>query len=472
MQNYILAPLLLLASLLAGPALAQRPNVIVIVADDLGRQDLGCYGNTYFETPNLDRFAQQGKRFTNAYAAAPVCSPSRTSMLTGRYPARVGVTNFIWGRRTDAASPVLPAAYKNYLPQEEITLAEKFKQNQYATALVGKWHLGENTEPVLSHPAKQGFDYVVDHDFGLVPRGKSYEWYVMGDTAATFTLPQLNQRITSHALDYLNKQQKASPFFMMLTYYSPHLPLQATEEKIAKYRKKPNPKPGLFHPTYGAMVEELDDNIGRVLSQLKQNKQEDNTIVIFLSDNGGLSVEEAGDTQPTTNAPYKDGKGYLSEGGIRIPLLVRWPGKVKAGTVSPAVVSTIDFYPTLLDIIQNKALDKQPIDGVSFKNQLLSDQQSGAISQRKLYWHYPHFSNQGSRPAAAVRYKNFKLIESLEDNSVRLYDLAADPYEKTDLKSQQPQLAAQLQQAIHQWQTTVNANMPPKKTTSHAKQPE
>lgn len=443
-------------------ASAQKPNVIIIIADDLGRQDLGCYGNTYFETPHLNQFAKEGKLFNNAYAAAPVCSPSRTSILTGRYPARVGVTNFIWGRRTDSASKVLPAPYKNYLPQEEVTLAEKFKQNSYTTALVGKWHLGENTEPVLSHPAKQGFDYVVDHDFGLIPEGKSYKWYVVGDTTKPYTLPQLNERITNHAIDYLN-DKKDSSFFMMLTYYSPHLPLQATEEKINRYKNKANPKPGLYHPVYGAMVEELDDNVGKILNQLKQNNLEENTIIIFLSDNGGLSVDEAGDTQPTTNDPYKDGKGYLSEGGIRIPFIVRWPGKVKAGSVNDAVISTIDYYPTLMDIIDNQTPDKQKIDGLSFKKELMTDKISKNIKKRKLYWHYPHFSNQGSRPSAAVRYKNLKLIESLEDNSIQLYNLATDTYEKNNIKDEEPKLARKLQGYIQQWQKEVNANMPIRK---------
>lgn len=443
-------------------ASAQKPNVILIIADDLGRQDLGCYGNAYFETPHLNQFAKEGKLFNNAYAAAPVCSPSRTSILTGRYPARVGVTNFIWGRRTDSASKVLPAPYKNYLPQEEVTLAEKFKQNSYTTALVGKWHLGENTEPVLSHPAKQGFDYVVDHDFGLIPEGKSYKWYVVGDTTKPYTLPQLNEQITNHAIDYLD-EKKSTPFFLMLTYYSPHLPLQATEAKINKYKNKNNPKPGLYHPVYGAMVEELDDNVGKILSQLKQNNLDENTIIIFLSDNGGLSVDEAGDTQPTTNDPYKDGKGYLSEGGIRIPFIVRWPGKVKAGSVNDAVISTIDYYPTLMDIIDNQTPDKQKIDGLSFKKELMIDKISKNIKKRKLYWHYPHFSNQGSRPSAAVRYKNLKLIESLEDNSIQLYNLATDPYEKNNIKDEEPKLARKLQGYIQQWQKEVNANMPIRK---------
>lgn len=465
MKYNIIAILLFSISILSKPASAQKPNVILIIADDLGRQDLGCYGNTYFETPHLNQFAKEGKLFNNAYAAAPVCSPSRASILTGRYPARVGVTNFIWGRKTDSASQILPAPYKNYLPQEEVTLAEKFKQNNYATALVGKWHLGENTEPVLSHPAKQGFDYVVDHDFGLIPEGKSYKWYVVGDTTLPYTLPQLNERITNHAIDYLNRKRDG-PFFLMLTYYSPHLPLQATKEKINKYKNKTNSKPGLYHPVYGAMVEELDDNVGKILNRLKQNNLEENTIVLFLSDNGGLSVDEAGDTQPTTNDPYKDGKGYLSEGGIRIPLLIRWPGKVKAGAVGDAVVSTIDYYPTLMDIIQNNAPDKQQIDGLSFKSSIISDKISRQIKRRKLYWHYPHFSNQGSRPSAAVIYKNFKLIESLEDDSIKLYDLSIDRYEKNDIKGKEAKLARKLQNDIHQWQKDVNANMPIIKKTS------
>ena len=458
-------PLLLLLALLtlgvgrpADPP-ATPPNVLLIVADDLGGVDLGCYGNPFFETPNLDRFARSALRFTQAYAAAPVCSPSRTSMLTGRDPARVGLTNFIIGKRTDLASPVLPAPFLDHLPLSEITLAEEFKRDGYATALVGKWHLGENTQPARSNPDLQGFDYVTDFDFGLRPRGVSYDWYQEGDTLRAYRLPELNERITNHALDYLRKPHE-KPFFMMLTHYAPHLPLQAAAEKEAKYRRKPNPKPGEFNPLYGAMVEELDDHVGRVLAELERSGLARNTVVIFVSDNGGVAVDEAGEKQPTTNAPFRAGKGLLYEGGVRIPLLVRWPGRTQPG-VTDALVTTTDLFPTLLDLARGKptAFDR-PIDGRSFRPVLEGKK---APARGAVFWHYPHFSNQGGRPSAAVRRGNDKLILSLEDDSAQLFNLKTDPGETTDLAAREPKKAEELKALLKNWQRSVNANMPIRK---------
>lgn len=438
---------------------ATPPNILLIVADDLGGMDLGCYGNRYFETPQLDRFARSALRFTQAYAAAPVCSPSRTSLLTGRDPARVGLTNFIIGKRTDPASPVLPAPFLDHLPLSEVTLAEELHRDGYATALVGKWHLGENTQPARSNPDLQGFEYVTDFDFGLRPRGESYDWYQAGDSTRAYRLPELNERITNHALEYLSRPHE-KPFFLMLTHYSPHLPLQATPEKAAKYRQKPNPKPGEMNPLYGAMVEELDDHVGRVLTELERTGLARNTVVVFLSDNGGVAVDEAGEKQPTTNAPFRAGKGLLYEGGLRIPLLVRWPGHTRPG-VTDALVTTTDLFPTLLELARQKpTVFDRPIDGRSFRAVL---EEKKVPDCGPVFWHYPHFSNQGGRPSAAVRRGSDKLIRSLEDGSVQLFNLKTDPGETTDLAARQPRKAAELKQLLTNWQRSVKANMPIRK---------
>ncbi|GAA4468860.1 sulfatase [Nibrella saemangeumensis] len=433
-----------------------RPNILLIIADDLGVNDLGSYGNAYIETPHLDSLARSGLRFTNAYAACPVCSPSRASVLTGRYPARIGLTNFIIGKRTDPASPVLPADYLDHLPLSEVTLAEELKKDGYTTALVGKWHLGENTRPADSDPAKQGFDYVTDYDFGLLPRGQSYKWYRTGDRLTAYELPQLNERITAHALEYLRQPHK-EPFFLMLTHYSPHLPLQATAGMKAKYERKPHPKPGKINPLYGAMVEELDGHVGRVLGELERQRLTSNTLVIFMSDNGGLAVDEAGDRQPTTNEPYRAGKGILYEGGVRIPLIVSGTGLGNLGT-SDHLLTTTDLFPTLLERVRGRATAfAAPIDGKSFAP-LLTKQ---AVQARgPVFWHYPHFSNQGGRPSAAIRQGDYKLILSLENGQTELYDLRTDPGETTDLARKLPRQTAELKTKLLNWQRSVRANMP------------
>ncbi|WP_051211041.1 sulfatase [Runella zeae] len=433
------------------------PNILLIVADDMGYTDLGCYGNAYFETPHLDKLATEGVRFTNAYATCPVCSPSRASFLTGRYPARIGLTNFIKGLKTDPQSPVLPADYIDHLPLSEHTIAEMLKESGYQTALIGKWHLGENTQPEKSHPQRQGFDIVQDFDYGLLPRDNSYDWFKVGDTLNALKLPQLNAKITQHTLDFLRQRQHEKPFFLMMTHYAVHLPLQASPKLVEKYRRKPNPKPDEYNPIYAAMMEEMDASIGVVLAELDKQNLRENTLIIFVSDNGGLVVDEAGDKQPTTCYPLRNGKGTLYEGGVRVACLMSWRGKITPLSVSDAIISGVDLYPTLLEMVQGKK--ESILDGSSF-GAVFTQKVNKTVSNRPIFWHYPHFSNQGGRPSAAVRQGDYKLIVSLENGATELYNLKNDIGEKNNLATIEPDKTAALKLLLSNWQKQVKANMP------------
>jgi len=433
-------------------------NIVLIIADDLGRNDLGCYGNTYISTPNIDFIAQKSILFANAYAAAPVCSPTRSSILTGLYPARTGITNFIDGRKTEALSPVLPAPYLNYLPYALVTLPELLVKNGYQTALIGKWHLGENTFPQLSHPQKNGFQLVKHHDYGLIPEGNSYVWIKGIDSAGKrYQLPALTDMITNDALNYIDTVG-TKPFLLMVTHYNPHLPLQPKEETANKYRKKQNPYGKKINPLYAAMVDELDYSIGQIWKKLKEKNRLNNTIFIFLSDNGGVVTNEAGEEQPTTSAPFRNGKGTLYEGGIRIPFLFYHP-KIAKPLKSQDKIITTDLLPTILDLcnIENPI---GILDGSSFAKALKNKKR---ISKRPLFFHYPHFSNQGGRPTAAIIEDDYKLILSLENGTTELYNLTNDPGEKLNLNNSLPQIATKLKTKLIKWQRGVNANMPIKK---------
>lgn len=452
------------ASASGDAAAPPRPNVVLIVADDLGWADLGAYGNPFYESPNLDALAARGVRFTQAYAAAHVCSPTRASLLTGRYPARVGLTNYLVGTKTVEDSPVEPAEFLHYLPPGERTVAEVLKANGYYTGLMGKWHLGENGDSIdVSAPTEQGFDEAKGWDYGLVPVGESYEWYQIGKEDESFRLPHLSAMVTRDAGDFIDRHADTT-FFLAVTHYAVHLPLQGQPELVEKYRAKPNPRPDDYHPVYAAMIEELDDSVGEILASLERNGLTDNTLVVFVSDNGGLAVGEAGD-KPTVNDPLRAGKGTMYEGGIRVPMIAYWPGHFAGGRVEDRVVATTDLYPTLLASVG--ATDERPgvgrvIDGADV-SATLAGASAPAAAERELFWHYPHFSNQGGRPRSAIRRGDYKLIENLEDGSVELYDLAADPGETTDLAAERAGLAGALVTRLREWQRETDAPMPTRK---------
>jgi arylsulfatase A-like enzyme len=445
-----------------------RPNIVFFLADDLGRHDLGCYGSTFYETPHLDRLAKEGARFTAAYAACPVCSPTRASIMSGQWPQRTGVTDYIgaaapekWNRNTK----LLPAAYADRLGLDEPTLAKALKAAGYATFFAGKWHLG----PEGWWPENQGFDV----NRGGVTRGapngggKYFSPYDNPRLADGPPGEHLPDRLATETTKFIESNRQR-PFFVYFSLYSVHTPLMAREDLRKKYEAKRRrlalePEWGREgerdvrlvqeHAVYAGMVEAMDQAVGKVLGKLDELGLAENTLVIFTSDNGGLSTSEG---WPTSNVPLRGGKGWMYEGGIGEPLLVRWPKEVKAGTVVDAPVSSPDFFPTLLEAAGAKPQPGQTLDGLSLMPLL----RGGALPERALFWHYPHYGNQGGAPGAAIRRGDWKLIEWLEDGRAELFDLAADPGEQLDLAAEQPERVAKLRAELQDWQREVGAKFP------------
>ena len=447
----------------AKAAAKRKPNFVFLLADDLGWTDLGCYGSRFYETPNLDKLAAGGMRFTDAYAACPVCSPTRVSIMTGKYPARVGLTNWLSGR---IKKKLLGAPYIKQMPLEEVTVAEALKAGGYATGFVGKWHLGG--EPYW--PEKQGFDVNVAGCHAGSPIGGYFAPWGNPRMEDGPKGQYLTDRLTDEGLAFLDKH-KDGPFLLYQSYHVVHTPIQARKDLIAKYRAKAARPPfhrteparpeaerkvrqTQNHPVYAAMVEALDANVGRILAKLDELGVADNTVVFFMSDNGGLSTSEG---SPTSNVPLRAGKGWVYEGGIREPMIVRWPGVAQPGrTCGEPVVST-DFYPTILEMAGLAARPKQHVDGVSLAPLL---QGAKSLGRKAIYWHYPHYSPQGGRPACAVRAGRYKLLRFFEDDHVELYDLAADLGESTDLAAKLPAKAAELRKMLDDWLKSVGAKMP------------
>lgn len=458
---------------------AGKPNIVFFLADDLGQRDLGAYGSTFYETPNLDRLAKEGAKFTDAYAACPVCSPTRASILTGQWPQRTGITDYIgapakpeaWKRNTK----LLPAPYSDRLALDAPTLAKALKSAGYATFFAGKWHLG----PEGWWPENQGFDI----NKGGIDRGGPYG-------GKKYFSPYANPRLTDgpdgeHLPDWLATEttrfieaNKERPFFAYFSFYDVHTPLMAREDLRKKYEAK-RVRLGLTekwgregerdvrlvqeHAVYAAMVEAMDLAVGKVLAKLDALGLRDNTLVIFTSDNGGLSTSEG---WPTSNIPLRGGKGWMYEGGIREPLLVRWPGVVKPGSVIGTPVSSPDFFPTLLEAAGARPQPGQTLDGTSLMPLL----KGGTLPERALFWHYPHYGNQGGAPGSAVRRGDWKLIEWAEDNRAELFNLAQDIGEAINLADKEPKRVAQLRAELVAWEKQVGAKVPtPNPTYDSAK---
>lgn len=444
------------------------PNVIFFLADDLGRQDLGAYGSTFYETPHLDRLARDGAKFTDAYAACPVCSPTRASILSGQWPQRSGITDYIGAPQPEAwkrNTKLLPAAYSDRLALDSPTLAKSLKAAGYATFFAGKWHLG----PQGWWPENQGFD----HNLGGIDKGGPYGgdkyFSPYGNPRLTDGPPgeHLPDRLATEAAKFI-AANKDRPFFAYFPFYSVHTPLMARADLQKKYEEK-RARLGLTekwgregerdvrltqaHAVYAAMVEAMDLAVGKVLAQLDALGLRENTLVIFTSDNGGLSTSEG---WPTSNLPLRGGKGWMYEGGIREPLLVRWPGTVKPGSVIGAPVSSPDFFPTLLEAAGAKPAPGQILDGVS----LVPVLRGGAAPDRAIFWQYPHYGNQGGAPAAAVRRGPWKLIHWFEDDRFELFNVVTDLAEATDLAAREPARVAGLRAELAAWQRTVGAVFP------------
>jgi arylsulfatase A len=420
-----------------------------MLVDDLGYSDVECFGSTFYETPNIDRLAASGIRFTQAYAACPVCSPTRASIMTGKSPARLKLTNFLKGVRSPEDSPVLTAPYADALALEEVTVAEILREAGYVTGHVGKWHLGGKG----FDPETQGFDACFPGD-GTDP----YRADALTDEACRFV-----------------ESNRDRPFFLYCCQYTVHIPLKTKPEKLAKYEAKlaaHPPRAGdQSNPHYAAMVESMDDGIGRLIETLHRCGIADNTAVFFFSDNGGLSVHEGPLTPATTNAPLRNGKGYLHEGGIRTPLIASWPGVTKPGRVCSTPVCSIDFLPTMCAMarVSPESAGTHDVDGID-----LSDLLSGNnVPQRgdALYWHYPHFSNQGGRPGGAIRSGDWKLIENYEFGDLELYDLNHDIGEVHNVAKEKRERASTLLEMLRNWRAKVDATMPPRNPAYKAQVP-
>ena len=418
---------LFLGALLAlAPAKAQEttPNFVILFADDLGINDLGCFGRKDQNTPNLDKLAADGARFTQAYAAASVCSPSRAGLLTGQSPARLKITTFLTGRTDRASHRVLGASLNYNLPNGVQTIAQLLKPKGYASAAVGKWHLGGKGH----QPTDHGFD---EYFAGKANAGAESPMGGKGELGQA-----------DYAVKFIERN-KAKPFFLYLAFDNPHIPLAAPAKAIEANAKS-------FHPTYAALIESLDTAVGRVLKALEAQGLAKNTFVVFASDNGGVHISELKESPPTYNAPSRAGKGFVYEGGIRTPLIIRYPALLKPAVISEPVVLG-DLCPTicaLAKVALPTTLDFQDISPVLFEQKPLN---------RPLFWHQPHYMNQGGKPAGVAREGEWKLIEQYEDGSLELYNLAKDPSETTDLAAAEPARVAALRGKLEAWRRSVGA---------------
>jgi uncharacterized sulfatase len=432
---------------LTGLGLRKKPNIVFILADDLGWHQLGCYGSTFYETPNLDRFAKQGMRFTDAYAACPVCSPTRASIMTGKYPARLHLTNFIKGG-SPKNKKLLTPDWTAYLPLGEVTIAEALKPVGYAAGHFGKWHLNKDKNYKLGRlmdPGSQGFDDVLTTHKPRKGPKSPYEndWHHV-------------RQITERATNFIEKN-KDRPFFCYVTHNSIHRPEREKKELIEKYRRKPDAdndqKYGHNNPVQAAMLETLDKSVAAILNKLDELKLSDDTLVIFFGDNGHLG--------PKDSKPLRGSKADLYEGGIREPMLVRWPGVVKAGSTCNVPVISNDFFPTLLEVAGLKVTDPT-VDGVSLMALL---KQTGKPKRDALYWHLPHYHDQGVAPSGAVRQGDYKLIEWYEksidsidtEGALELFNLKNDTSEQHNLAREMPKKTAELYRKLKHWRKSVNA---------------
>jgi arylsulfatase A-like enzyme len=448
-----------------------RKNIILILIDDMGWMDIGCQGSSFYETPRLDRLAQEGMRFTDAYASCPVCSPTRASIMTGKYPATVGITNFLGGK---AQGRLLDVPYFDHLPLEERSLATVMREGGYSTWHIGKWHLGEEG----CWPEDHGFDVNVGGHRAGHPKSyfSPYSNPRLADGPAG---EYLTDRLTDEAVKLIKKRGD-KPFFMNFCHYAVHTPIQSPSELVEKYRAKASAlgldskepfEDGDFFPSdakrkgrirrrlfqsdpaYAAMVENLDWNIGRVLDALNDEGIADDTVVMFTSDNGGLATSEG---SPTSNAPLSEGKGWMYEGGTREPLIVKWPGVTPPNSTCREPTTSPDFYPTCLEIAGLPLVPEQHVDAVSIVPLLKGEK----FERGPIFWHYPHYGNQGGTPGCSVRSGDWKLIEFFEDNRVELYNLREDVGEERDMAKEKPDIAKRLQGALAEWRVRAGAKVP------------
>ncbi|WP_228780063.1 sulfatase [Aquiflexum lacus] len=455
----------------------EKPNVLFILVDDYGWKDVGAYGSEFYETPNIDRLAKNGIKFTNAYTASPVCSPTRASIMTGKYPSKTYYTDWFgapqpWNYQNHWTKnkPLIPAEYSPNMALEEYTLGEAFQDAGYKTFFAGKWHLGETEE---YWPEHQGFDI----NIGGTNRGGPYggnRYFSPYDNPRMENGPEgeyLPLRLAQETAFFIDSHKK-DPFFAYLSFYSVHTPLMTTEELELKYLRKRsklnltdefNPeyanknRTTQAHAVYAGMVEAMDTAVGIVLESLEKNNLLENTIIVFFSDNGGLSTAEG---SPTSNLPLRAGKGWLYEGGIRVPMIISWKDHTLAGIENDTPVISIDFYPTLVELagLKESFIGNGEMDGVSLSPLLHNP--SGSISREALYWHYPHYGNQGGNPGSVIQEDGWKLIYFYEDDRIELYNLNNDLGERNDLSAKENKKSTYLKNKLMDWLQNTKARLP------------
>ncbi|MDQ8193870.1 sulfatase [Coraliomargarita sp. SDUM461004] len=450
-----------------------QPNIIFLLIDDLGCRDLGCFGSSFYETPNLDRMASEGIRFENAYASAPVCSPTRASILSGQYPARVGVTHYIGGQDTGRLASV---PYLHYLPLEQKSIATALKAGGYQTWHLGKWHLGDED----FYPEQHGFDCNIGGCHAGHPNNGYFAPWKLPTLEEAPTGTYLTDHLTDQAINLIHNRGD-KPFFLNFWHYAVHTPIQAPEHLIKKYQAKAKrlqldqvnpiiegePFPCLHKsdqhitrrvlqsdPAYAAMIENLDTNIGRLLDALEQEGLTEDTLIVMTSDNGGLSTAEGA---PTCNAPMSEGKGWAYEGGVRVCQLARWPGRIPAGSLNHENVTSTDLYPTFLEAAQLPLIPEQHVDGISLLDAMTMNK---AIPERPIFWHFPHYGNQGDSPSASVLEGEWKLIQHFENSELELYNLEDDVSEAKNIADQKPEIVNRLYHKLRTWQSEVEAKIP------------
>ena len=467
--------------------MSKQPNIVFFLIDDLGWADLGCYGSSFYETPNIDALAADSMLFTDAYASCPVCSPTRASIMSGKYPARVGITNYIdWrGKMHPLKGRLIDVPYKKELPQEETCIAAALKEAGYQTWHVGKWHLGGEGY----YPHQHGFDANVGGcEWGMPVNGYFSPWNL--PTLDDSEVPEgtyLTDYLTDRAIKLIQEKDE-QPFYLNMSYYSVHTPIQAKESYIQKYRNKlkhmglsENPPseiigPNVFRadpdqvirrrleqsmPAYAAMIEILDENIGRIIQTLKDQDLYEDTVIVFTSDNGGLATmvgpRDENRCGITCNAPLKNGKAWMCDGGIRVSQFIRWPGHTAAGERCHTPVTSTDFYPTLLEMAGAPAKPEQHVDGVSLCPLL---NKSGSLQRDAIFWHFPHYHQVAQSPGTAIRKGDYKLIEYYDTNSFELYNLKNDIGEDHELSGSEPEKLHELKADLAAWKESICAQIP------------
>lgn len=438
----------------------EKPNVVLFLVDDLGWTDLSSYGSKLYQTPNTDQLVSEGVKFTDAYSSCTVCSPTRASILTGKYPASLQCTDWISGHQRPYAKLSVPN-WTQHIRDQDVTLAEALKQQGYTTVHIGKWHLGDEEK---YWPENHGFD----ENIGGWKAGMPKSIKKVGGYFTPYNNPRLEdgpegeyltERLSQEAREVI-RESKDNPFFLNFWLYNVHTPLQAKKELITKYDTLVNPEHLQSNATYAAMVEHMDNALGAVITELKANNLYDNTIIIFASDNGGLlGTKGKLEIKPkvTSNYPLKSGKGDMYEGGVRVPFIVSWPGQIKPGRETDILTSSVDIFPTIFGLLGLKDSLPNDIEGEDLSNYLLKDSK---VARDELYWHYPHYHTQGATPYGAIRKGNWKLILMYETDSVALYDLDNDLGEQNNLALTYPEKTAELKALFQKWKLNIKAQEP------------